>query len=120
MINVSNLLSSAIGLIGGRTMGWKPFDKKAQNTRGEFVNKYFACVEIYGSWQPVSNKERAQLGMKVSDVVQKLYVSANVNGIDRLKSPDVILDGAIEYEVIAVQDWYGQNGWKEVLCCRKT
>lgn len=120
MINVSNLLSSAIGLIGGRTMGWKPFDKKTQNTRGEFVNKYFACVEIYGSWQPVSANQKAQMGFKVSDVIQKLYVSANVNGIDRLNSPDIIIDGFAEYEVIAVQDWYGQNGWKEVLCCRKT
>jgi len=119
MIRIGNILNKALGSIGSRKVIWKRFDKRTQNDRGEFVNQYHTNKVIYGSFQPVSARQKAQMGVKVSDVYNKLFVSQNVLGIDRLKSPDIIIVDGIDYEVIDVQDWYGQNGWKEVLCSRK-
>lgn len=120
MIKINNILKQALKVTGGRNVIWKPFDKRTQNDRGEFVNTYSANVSIFGSWQPVSNKERAQMGMKVSDVLNKLYISANVETVANMTSPDLIIVDGQEYEVIETQNWYGQNGWKEVICSKKT
>lgn len=124
MLRINNILKHALRITGGRKVIWRPFDKRTQNDRGEFVNQYSANVEIYGSWQPVSNKESALMGMKASDVLNKLYVSSNVEVVANMTSPDLIIVDGHEYEVIETQDWYvdgkGNPGWKEVICSRKT
>jgi len=115
-LGIPNILNQALSVIGSRSVLWSAYQSRAQNARGMWASTYAAPVPLAGSWQPVSAKRAKERGLDAAKNHHTLWVSAPIEMVRRMASPDrVIVDGAT-HEIISITDWHGQNGWREATC----
>jgi hypothetical protein len=70
------------------------------------------------SVQPVNSKRYAEMGLDYAKAYVTWYVPADVLGVGRDVSGDQIEWNGCRYQCQSDWDWFGQDGWKEVLCIR--
>ena len=115
MIPGINVLAIAFGAIGQQSVQHLVATGRTQNAVGAWVTSYAAPVTLSVSWQPVDAKKYEQLGLDMSKEYHNIWLKSPVIGIQRGKSPDRFIEGGRLHEVIDVKDWYGQDGWSEVM-----
>jgi hypothetical protein len=115
MIPGANLLGIAFGAIAQQTIQHLSAIGRTQNEVGAWVTEYAQAVDVRVSWQPVDAKKYEQLGLDLAKEYHTIWMKAPISGIQRGKSPDRFIEGAKLHEVVDVKDWYGQDGWVEIL-----
>jgi hypothetical protein len=115
----SNLLKKAMRLIGSQTVTYFRNTGRTTSATGRDVPEYAAPVEVSsGSVQPVDSARYAEMGLDVERVYVTWYVPADVFGVGRDASGDVIEWMGGRYQCQHGTDWYGQDGWKSIVCVR--
>lgn len=115
MIPGINVLGIAFGAIAQQTVQHVAFVGRTQNAVGAWVTEYAAPTPMKVSFQPVDAKKYQQLGLDVAKKHHNIWLKSPVIGIQRGKSPDRFIYAGRLHEVIDVNDWYGQDGWSEVM-----
>ena len=115
MIPGINVLSIAFGAIAQQVVKYIRNTGRTQNAVGAWVTAYAAPVDVRASWQPVDAKKYEQLGLDLMKEYHNVWLRVPVNGVQRGASPDRIAYAGRLHEVVDVKDWYGQDGWQEVL-----
>lgn len=115
MIPGINLLGIAFGAIAQQSVYHLSATSRTQNAVGAWVTVYAPPVLHSASLQPVDAKKYEQLGLDLAKEYKNIWLKTPVVGIQRGKSPDRFISGGRLYEVADVKDWYGQDGWSEVL-----
>ena len=115
MIPGINVLGIAFGAIAQQTVQHLVAAGRTQNAVGAWVTSYANPVSLRASWQPVDAKKYEQLGLAMAKVYHNIWLRAPVDGIQRGESPDRFIHGGRLHEVVDVRDWYGQDGWVEIL-----
>lgn len=115
MIPGANLLGIAFGAIAQQTVQHLVATGRTQNSVGAWVTQYAPPVTLRVSWQPVDAKKYEQLGLDLAKEYHTIWMKAPAIGVQRGKSPDRFIEGGKLHEVVDVKDWYGQDGWVEVL-----
>ena len=115
MIPGINVLNIALGVIATQTVQILRATGRAQNAVGAWVTNYAAPVTYQVSWQPVDAKKYEQLGLDLAKEYHNIWMRAPVDGIQRGESPDRFIQGGRLHDVVDVRDWYGQDGWVEIL-----
>lgn len=116
MIPGINVLGIAFGAIAQQTVRHLVATGRTQNAVGAWVTTYATPVAVRASWQPVDAKKYEQLGLAMAKVYHNIWLKSPVGGGQRGKSPDRFVgpDNRL-HEVIDVKNWYGQDGWTEVM-----
>ena len=115
MIPGINVLGIAFGAIAQQTVQHLVSTGRTQNAVGAWVTSYAKPVSLRASWQPVDAKKYEQLGLGMAKEYHNIWLRAPVDGIQRGESPDRFIHGGRLHEVVDVRDWYGQDGWVEIL-----
>lgn len=108
-----NLLTQALSQHKKTKAIWYPMKERTLDDRGVYVNTYCSPITISGSFQPMSMTTIKALGL---DLTKQYYVIYTSNPVMPLisKSPDRIVIGCREFDVISVMDWYAHDGWRQV------
>ena len=116
MIPGINVLGIAFGAIAQQTVRHLVATGRTQNAVGSWVTTYATPVAVRASWQPVDAKKYEQLGLDMAKEYHNIWLKSPVTGIQRGKSPDRFIgpDNRL-HEVVVIKDWYGQDGWSEVM-----
>lgn len=115
MIPGINVLNIALGVIATQTVQILRATGRTQNAVGAWVTTYASPVSHRVSWQPVDAKKYEQLGLDLAKEYHNIWMRAPVDGIQRGESPDRFIYGGRLHDVVDVRDWYGQDGWVEIL-----
>ena len=115
MIPGINVLNIAFGAIGQEVIQHVSATGRTQNAVGAWVTTYAAPVDVRASWQPAEDKKIEQQGLDVSKDYHSLWMRAPVAGVQRGATPDRFIAHERLHDVIDVKDWYGQDGWVEVM-----
>jgi hypothetical protein len=115
MIPGINVLGIAFGAIAQQTVQHLSATGRTQNAVGAWVTTYAAPVSLPSSFQPVDAKKYEQLGLDLMKEYKNIWLKTPVAGIQRGASPDRFTYAGRLYEVADVKDWYGQDGWSEVV-----
>lgn len=114
MIPGINLFAVASGLIANDSVTWQAFSSRARNALGNWVNTYAAPEIIKGSVQPIEASEYQALGLDMSKRYVTLFTSHNVQHVKRESGPDRFEWNGARWEAQGGDDWYNQDGWREV------
>lgn len=116
MIPGSNLLRSALRLLGNQTVAHLPWTGRTTSPTGRDVSTYGAGV-VYteGSVQAVPRERYADMGLDYTKKYVTWFVPAVIRGVERDRSPDRFSYNGFLYEVVDVTAWNAQDGWNEVL-----
>lgn len=115
---LNNLLNIALSVIPSQEVEWHQYKGETVDDAGYSIVEYEEPVPLSGSWQAVDTEDIKDLGLDISKRYQRLYVSADINGVNRGKSPDFIMFNNEKYDVVGDADWYQQNGWKSIICVK--
>lgn len=116
MIPGSNLLRSALRLIGNQTVTLTPWVSSTTSPTGRDVSSYGTQVVVTeGSVQAVPRDRYADMGLDYTKSYVTWFTSATVRGVERNRGPDRFTYGGRLYEVHTVTPWNLQDGWNEVV-----
>ena len=119
MIPGQNLLKQAMRLIGRQTVVWRRNIGRATSATGRDTPQYAEPVTVdEGSVQPVAAKRYAEMGLDWHKDYVTWYVPADVAGVERGLSGDLIEWNGAAWQCQEETPWFGQDGWKEALCVR--
>ena len=119
MIPGSNLLTAALRIIGRQPVRYLQDIGRQASATGRDVTQYADPVEITESIvQPMSGQRVAQSGLDTQKCYVTWWVPADIIGIGRDVSGDMIEYNGSRYQCQTETDWFGQDGWKEVTCVR--
>jgi len=116
MIPGSNLLNIALTVIAKQTITYYRYIDRIQNDIGQDVTQYAPAVEIVGSFQPVPRSLYQVYGLDFQKSYFTFYTSNNVKDIARNISGSQIAFQGRRYQCESNNDWYGEDGWKGILC----
>lgn len=116
MIPGSNLLRSALRLLGNQTVILYRYAGRVTTDTGRDVSAFSPPItHPEGSVQPLPRARYADLGLDYSKSAVTWFVPTIVQGVERDRSPDKFVFGSRLYEVHAVTPWNLQDGWNEVV-----
>lgn len=118
MIPGFNILDMALSVIATQTVAYYQYSGRALNNVGQDVNTFAAPIFIDGSLQPVPRQLYQQFGLDFSKDYQLFYVSKNILDLNRDVSGDQIVFDSQRYQCEQNVEWFAQDGWVAVLCCR--
>lgn len=116
MIPGSNLLMTALSVLGTQTVRWHKFVSRETNDIGLDVATYQLPRIVSGSWQPVPRRVFQQYGLDFNKNYATFYVPQNVADVTRDSSGDKLEFNAREWECLGSTDWFSIDGWVAVLC----
>lgn len=116
MIPGSNLLRSALRLLGNQTVILYRYAGRVTTATGRDVSAFSPPItHPEGSVQALPRSRYADLGLDYSKSAVTWFVPTIVQGVERDRSPDKFVFGPRLYEVHAVTPWNLQDGWNEVV-----
>lgn len=116
MAGFNNLLSLAMGYLPTQKVVFKKYLAETQSEVYADVPSYSAGVEYTASVQRVRADVYAQFGLKMQKKYKTVFISANAQGINEIKSPDKFSFGGRDWVVQTdLSDWYELDGWRAVL-----
>jgi len=116
MIPGSNLLNMAMTVIAKQTITYYKMTDRLLNNIGQNVTVYAPAVFITGSFQPVPRSLYEALGLDLQKSYFTFYTSNNVQDVARNVSGDQIAFQGKRYQCESNNDWFGEDGWKGILC----
>lgn len=112
-----NLLGLALSIIPPVTVGWVPAVGRELNAIGQWVTTYADDpTTLSGSFQPLEKAKYEALGLDMNKHYFVFYVSAEVKGVERDRSGDILIHNQTRYQVEDVVDWYFYDGWLGLVC----
>lgn len=118
MIPGANLLKTALSVIGRTTVKYYKYASRTTNQAGFDVTTYTYKGEYSnGSLQPVKRSKYSFMGLDFQKKYYNWFIpSLDIVDIDRGTSGDVIEALGMRMQLQSMQDWYGIDGWKSVVC----
>lgn len=110
-----NLYRAATRLIATDKLDWFTFASRERNALGNWITTYSAPIEIRGSVQPVEIRSYKQLGLDMSKRYVTLFTDHNAKHVARQTAPDRFEWNDSIWEAIGGDDWFKQDGWREVV-----
>lgn len=107
----SNLLATALTVIGKQTFFYYRFAARSTNVDGQDVPVYQPPVRMQGSIQQVPRELYAEQGLDLQKHYQMAYAPLNVIDISRGNSGDLIMYKGRMYQVLSGTKWFQQDGW---------
>lgn len=111
-----NVLNVALSVLGATTVTYKAFVSRALNDRGDWVNTYATGVQIVGAWQPIKTQTAKAMGIDQTERVWSFRTSNPLAVATSGTAPDIIIHLGKTYNVIAIEDWLDENGWRSIVC----
>jgi hypothetical protein len=115
---IGNLLSLAMGVVGGQPVTLSRFTGRAENAAGYTVPTYADPVAIAGHVQPIPQRLFQALGLDWAKEYVTLYTPAGVVVVGRDESGDKITYNGATYLCESSTDWLGQAGWVAVVAVK--
>jgi hypothetical protein len=109
----------ASGKISFQSFEYLKFNSRASDSAGRLVSDYDAPLSLLGSVQPLSSKELRDMGLDYKQRYIKIYVESPVLDYQRDTSGDLVNYGGDTWTVVTINDWYGQDGWREIVAQKK-
>lgn len=116
MIPGSNLLNTALRVIGNQTFTYTPYVSRSTTANGMYLSTYGDSQQLTGSVHPVPRKLYDDLGLDFQKNYVKVHVSANLIDIARDVSGDKIVFNGVNYQVESRTPWFSIDGWNSLLC----
>lgn len=111
-----NVLSLAMRAIAKQAFTYYRFKTRADNGYGQDVTVYCSGIPAFGSLQPVPRNLYAQNGIDLQKNYINIFVSKNLFDIARDISGDQFEFCGRRYQALSKTDWFGVDGWDQVLC----
>ena len=111
-----NVLNVALGVLGATSVTYKAFVSRALDGRGDWVNTYATGVQIIGAWQPIKTQTAKAMGIDQTERVWSFKTSNPLAVATRGTAPDQITHLGKTYNVIGIEDWMDENGWRSIIC----
>ena len=86
------------------------------NAVGQWVTPYLPSITIYGSFQPVPRQKYVHLGLDLQKSYFYLFVTRNMIDLTRDISADQLGFQGERYQIQSNTEWYGIDGWLQILC----
>jgi len=118
MILQSNLLSSALRLIGSSTVLYFKYNARVLNDVGEYVSSYDEPFEIVGSFQPVKRSLYEQYGLDYQKEYFNFYVLNDLVDVSRGVSGDQIEFNGSRFQCESKQGWFPFDQWMFITCVK--
>lgn len=120
MIPGSDLLGTALSLIGRQCFQYYKFQSRQEQPNGLDVASYFPPVEISGSVQPIPRNLYEQMGLDMQKTYFNFFVETDVLDVERNVSGDQFFFNGKTYQALSTTAWYGIDGWVQVLAVHVT
>lgn len=111
MIVGSNILNTALSVIGGKRVKWFKAVDRVTNAIGLDVTEFDEAIVIYGSFQAVPRSMYLVLGLDFEKEYVNYYTSNKLIDIVRDASPDEFEFEGSRYQVISNTNWIQVDGW---------
>lgn len=111
----SNLLKTALSVIGNQSFYYYRFLARSSNPNGQYVTIYNPPARLNGSIQPVPRTLYDVYGLDLQKHYITLFVSADVLDISRDISGDLIMYRGQMYQSLSKTKWFQQDGWGSVI-----
>ncbi len=115
MIPGSNLLSTALRVIGKQSFLFFAQLSRTAQPNGQYLSKFAAAVPVTGSVQPAERKLYEQFGLDFQRSLFKFYVSKDIIDVTRDVSGDQFQFKGRTYQCLSIMPWFALDGWNEVL-----
>lgn len=115
MVTGWNLLNEASGLIPSVTVKYRKCNADAEsNAFGIVAPPYGEEITVDKAHvQPMPSAMYAQLGLQPGRNARRVFLPADVNGMEvEYSGGDVLLFDNRIWKIHEVKDWYGYDGWK--------
>lgn len=90
---------------------------RVKNRAGQYVTDYpFPPEPWQASVQAVNRSTYLQNGLDFTKNYVNIYLSADVQDVERNKTGDKVLFRGRTYEVVGNLDWFELDGWIGLLC----
>ena len=112
----SNLLLDALTVLGTTEVNYFQFSAETPNSAGVDVTTYLASVAVNsGSVQSVDRSRYEALGLDFAKRYIEWYVPLAALDWARDMSGDIIETLGRRFQLVGADDWFGIDGWKEVI-----
>lgn len=119
MIPGSNLLRTALRIIGQQTIAYYQATGRVNNAAGLFVTTYADPVDIRGSFQPIDRAYYLQYGLDFTKTYAKWYdPNGAIHDVQRGTSGDKIVYAGSTYTALSNIDWKEPDGWTGTMFVR--
>lgn len=115
---IGNLLSLAMGVVGGQPLQLSKFLGRTTNAAGYHESTYAAPVAIQGHAQPVPRKLYQALGLNFERAYITIYTPANVVTVARDGSGDKVTYDGATWICEEATTWAAQAGWVVVTAIK--
>lgn len=115
-----NLLNVAASVIPQQTVQWTRWVSREQDARGRWVDTYAEPVDVTGSFQAVEARTAKEMGFDTDKKYASLHTSHDMRDAQRGTAPDRITYGGETYDLVGDNDWFAQDGWKQLYMVRVT
>lgn len=116
MIPGSNLLNTALRVIGNQSFTYVPYVSRSISANGMYVNTYGDSQTLTGAVHPIPRKLYDQYGLDFQKNYVKVHISANLIDIARDVAGDKIVFNGNNYQVESRTPWFAIDGWNSLLC----
>lgn len=113
----ANLLLSALSVIARTSVTYYQATGRALNDVGQDVTTYALPVVKTGSLQAIPKNLYEQYGLDLQKKYYNFFTENNFVDIQRGVSNDLIVYAGNVYQCESATDWYGIDGWLEMLVC---
>lgn len=112
----ANVLNMAFSVIAKTPILYYKAIGDTLNSVGQYVVQFQPSVTIYGSFQPVERRKYVHLGLDLQKSYFYLFVSRNFIDLTRDIAADQIAFQGQRYQIQSNTEWYGIDGWLQILC----
>lgn len=117
MIPGSNVLKSALRIIGKQTVSYYRYLNSTTNALGIKVSNYDTAISITGSLQPVDRKLYEKNGLDFQKVYYIFYTMNHLMDLYRNQAGDkIVFNGKTLKCESSPADWFAIDGWTGILC----
>lgn len=112
----ANNLKMAFRAIAKSPILYYKANGRVLNAIGQWVTQYLASQTIYGSFQPVERRKYVHLGLDLQKSYYYFFVARNAVDLERDISADQLAFQGQRYQIQSNTEWYGIDGWLQILC----
>lgn len=111
----SNLLKTALTLIGKQEFQYYRFKSRSLNVNGQDIPVYEAPLCERASIQPVPRELFQQYGLDFQKHYITIIAPLDVMDIRRDVSGDLVVYGGLMFQCLSKTQWFKQDGWGSVI-----
>ena len=89
---------------------------RTTNAVGEWVSSYLPSRTIYGSFQPIEKHKYTHIGLDLQKSYYYFFVPKILVDLQRDISADQLGYLGQRYQIQSNTQWYGSDGWLQILC----